>query len=134
LGAYRPLHELDFSAKAAESDTDVGTQIMNEKILIGASWLAVAMPFFFWVRGIVRGSKGDLAAGVVLLVVISLGAMMVVGHSGVFSGIGGLLLLFGLATLIAGSFAKPDCPIKRKDRIAVAMLFIILGILGSMII
>jgi hypothetical protein len=60
--------------------------------------------------------------------------MATTGHSGVFSQIGGLFLLFGIATLVAGSFAKPDCPIKRKDRIALAVLFIILGLFGSMIV
>ncbi len=107
---------------------------MYDKILTAVSLLALALLFFFWVRGIVRGNKGDLAAGIVILILISFGARAVASHSGVISQIGGLLFLFGIATLVAGSFAKPDCPIKRKDRIAIAVLFIILGVLMYLVI
>jgi len=99
-----------------------------------AAIVAIVLPLFFWVRGIVRGSKGDMAAGIVLLLVVSFGAMVVTGHSGVFSQIGGLFFVFGVGTLVAGSFAKVDCPVKRQDRIAIAMLFIVLGIPGLLII
>lgn len=103
--------------------------LVNEKIRTAVVLLALAMSFFFWVRGIVRGNNGDLAAGLVLLIIIVFGAMAVVqGCSCVCLPIGGLLFLFGIATLVTGLFAKPDSLIKRQDRIATAVLFIILGV------
>jgi hypothetical protein len=103
---------------------------MNEMAITVVSNLAFLMPLFFWARGIVRGNKGDMAAGLILLFLISFGALVV---SGDFP-IAGSFLLFGITTLIAGSFAKPDCALKRRDRIAIAILFITLGILGSTLI
>jgi hypothetical protein len=102
-------------------------------ILRAVSLLALVMSFYFWIRGIVRGNKGDLIAGVILLFVISFGAI-VIDHFGVRSVVGALLFLFGVATLVSGSFAKPDCPIKRKDRIIMATMFIVVGIFASLII
>ena len=75
-----------------------------------------------------------MAAGFALLLFFSFGAMRMTGSSAVFSQIGGLFIAFGVTTLIASSYAKPDCPLKRQDRLAIGMLFIVLGIAGSLII
>lgn len=96
---------------------------MNEKTLI-AVWCATLLtPHFFWVRGIVRSNAGDMAAGIVILIVIAFWVCLAGNHSGSHL-FGGILFLFGIVTLIAGSFAKPDCPIPQMIRIFIAILFI----------
>lgn len=53
-----------------------------------------------------------------------------------FSGmgaVGNVWGLFGVATLVAGRYAKPDCPIKKRDRTATAALFIILFVISGLV-
>ena len=106
---------------------------MFEKVITVFSLLVGVVPFFFWIRGIVRGNKGDLRIGLILLVVTSLIAVGLAGASGIFSQLGVVFFLLGIATLVAGSFAKADCLIKRQDRIALASLFMIIGLGGALV-
>ena len=95
-----------------------------------AQIVLAVLSLFFWARGIVRGDRDDLLVGVVLLVVVSCATTIAAGHSGVFSQIGGLYFLFGIATYVAGFFARPDGPVKPRDRSALGCLFIVVGMLG----
>jgi hypothetical protein len=47
-----------------------------------------------------------------------------------FTIIGTFLFIFGVATLLASPLATPNCPLKRKQRIAIAILFMVLGAIG----
>lgn len=100
---------------------------MNTITMNAVFGLAFATPLFFWSRGIVRGSKGDLAAGIVILVIFSFYSLV-----GSCDMAGNLFGLFGVATIVAGRFAKPDCPIQKRNRTAIAALFIILFILSGL--
>ena len=89
--------------------------------------------YLFWGRGIIQSRKDDLILSVVLLVLISLGTLVFIGHSGVFSQIGFLHILFGLETLLVSIIAKPDCPITRGGRVRIGVYAIIIGLLSSTI-
>lgn len=100
--------------------------------------LGLAMPIFFWVRGIGRGNKSDLMAGAIILAFIAFALIAVargiVGWEGAFTIAGLFLVIFGIAALLAESIAKPDCPLRRKHRILIGVLLIALGILGMPVI
>lgn len=100
---------------------------MNE-IIFYLSLLLVALPYFFWGRGIIRGNINDLVMGVTILLII-LGGLVALGGF----QIGGILLfIFGGITLALDYFAKPNCPINRTSRISIAIIIcIVLGVLFS---
>ena len=91
-----------------------------------------ALPFVFWIRGILKGSKNDILAGFIILMAVLLIHLFSSRSSGVFTTIGGILFLFGVATLIAGNFSSPECPIKPKDLSAIGLLFVFLGFCASL--
>ncbi len=95
--------------------------------------LISALPFVFWIRGILKGSKNDILAGFIILMAVLLVHLFTFRSSAVFTAIGGILFLFGVATLIVGNFSSPDCPIKRKDLNAVGLLLVFLGFCASLI-
>ena len=101
-------------------------------------WIAfvfvVAASFAFWGRGIIRGRKGDIVAGLAIFVFICVLLLAGSGTSAVFELVGLLLMLFGVVTLITGCFAKPDCPLPRPHRIALGFAAIILGLIMGMIV
>ena len=107
---------------------------MPDQLLPAVLLVVLAVPFFFWMRGIVRANDRDLVAGLAILTTISAGAVVTVRSSMVFSWIGGSVFLFGIATVVAGFFAKPSSSLSRRDRNALAGLFIVLGICLSIIV
>ena len=100
-------------------------------IAFGALILAA---FFFWGRGMIRARKDDLVAGLVVLIIACWICMIADGSSGSFSQVGGISMLFGFVTLVLSSFAKPDCPLTRQQRITFGIGAITLGLLMGCII
>lgn len=96
--------------------------------VFGLFCLVVLLASFVWARGIVRGRKDDLLAGLAIAAVLS-GTLLATSLStGVFADIGAIAAWFGLVTLAASSFAKPDCPLNRGERAALGVGFMILGL------
>ena len=100
--------------------------------------MLLAIPFlislFFWLRGLLKGSKSDLVLGSLLLLLTTFLAIYVVGHSGVFSPIGGVLLLFGIASLLMQKNAAEKKMMSKNGVIFIGVLLIIIGILMSSIV
>lgn len=93
-----------------------------------------ALSLFFWVRGLVRASMGDLVAGLAILLFISAGILIVLRDSWGFDIVGCILIVFGIGTLAARPFAEDKPPFKRRDLIPAGMLFIVAGILGLIVV
>jgi hypothetical protein len=97
---------------------------------------SIALPvagLFFWGRGVLKSRKSDIILGFSVLALFCLAAVAGSGSSSIFSELGMVALAFGLETLVLSAFAKPDCPINRKERIAVGVGAIVAGALSSMI-
>ena len=97
---------------------------------------SLALPIaglFFWGRGVLRSKKRDAILGFSVLALTCVSALAVSETSEVFTGLGILALVFGVETLIVSAFAKPDCPISRRDRIALGIGALVLGALSSLI-
>jgi hypothetical protein len=103
---------------------------MHDLATTAAMVLLPTLPLFFWVRGIVRASKSDLAAGLLLLLIVCAGIRRMALSSSVFNVIGCILIVFGLATLGAWAFAPNNPLFKRQDLVLVAILFLVLGFAG----
>ena len=103
---------------------------------IASAIAAVALPlaaFFYWARGLIKSRRDDIILGFSILVFVCLASFVLSGSSGVLSGIGILIFLFGVETLIVSAFAKQDCPIKKKDRITLGVAALFAGLFFSMI-
>lgn len=72
------------------------------------------LPALFWVIGLVKGKKSYLTAGIILLILVLISSFI---FGGTPVGFPALFLIFSVTTLIAGCFAKENCPIKRNTRI-----------------
>jgi thiol:disulfide interchange protein len=98
----------------------------------------IAAPFlislFFWGRGLLKGNRDDILLGLVLLVLSSFLAIVVVGHSGVISFIGGFLFLFGIVSLLMRKGAVENRLMSTSGALQIGIVFVILGILASLII
>ena len=90
--------------------------------------------FYFWGRGLIRSSKSDIVLGFSVLALSFVFAAVVSRSSALFSGVGVLALIFGTETLIVSAFTRLDCPISRKERIAVGFGALIGGALLSLIV
>ena len=107
---------------------------MNSIAPIGMVILIPAVGLFFWVRGLVRASMGDLVAGLAILLLVSAGILIVLRDSQGFHIAGCILIVFGVATLGARPFAKDQPPVKRRDLIPAGILFIVVGVLGVIVV
>jgi len=98
---------------------------------------ALALPisgFFFWGRGVVRSSKSDIVLGFSVLALTFVVAVAVSGSSGFFPQIGLVALVFGVETLVVSAFARPDCPIGKKERTAVGVGALVSGAVLSLMV
>lgn len=99
------------------------------------SFAIISLPTFFWVRGIVKSCKSDLIFGFTLLcLAIPVAMSLGYGVGGAIGGFGFAMALLGLATFIASFFAKPNCPLQKRDRSAIAIGFVIIGLFLSSVI
>ena len=98
------------------------------------SLLLPIIGYFFWGRGLVRSSKGDIVLGFCIFALMFVIAVVCSDTSAVFFGLGVLLFFFGVETLVIGTFTRPDCPISRKDRITLGVVAVVLGVFGSLIV
>lgn len=89
--------------------------------------LALGAAIFFWGRGIRRVKKSDLIAGPVILLAMSILLIAVCGGSSVFSIIGGMIALFGIATLLLSIKAPQNGALRKRDIQAIGMGAIIAG-------
>jgi hypothetical protein len=101
---------------------------MNLDPALGLLCLAVLLASFFWVRGIVRGRKDDLIAGLAIAAVLGAILLGTSLSTGAFADIGAIAAWFGLVTLAASAFAKPSCPLNRGERAALGVGFMIAGL------
>jgi hypothetical protein len=91
----------------------------SSRMEIISATLLLALPvaaLFFWGRGILKSRKDDIVLGFSLLALVCLGSVVFSTRSAVFSGLGLVLFIFGVETLIVNAFAKDDCPLSRKER------------------
>jgi hypothetical protein len=90
--------------------------------------LLVLAALFLWARGILKGQKSDLVASPAIV-----GAVCIVitvassGSSAVFSAIGEVLLVYGIGILLLSRWAKPDCPLSKRDQRAIGAGLAIVG-------
>jgi hypothetical protein len=103
-------------------------------MLLEAILLAYSVAFLLWAGGIVLGRKSCLAAAIGILVISSVvaiifGIICVRDASGYTNVCAIALFCFGLGALASNSFAKADCPLKRMQRNAVAILCAFAGIM-----
>ncbi len=96
-----------------------------------AFMILIALPIFFWSRGIIRNHTKDMLAGILFLIIVSSVLMWIIKVS--IPTIGFLFFSFGVATLIAGALAKKDSVLKRQNCNAIGIFFIILGFCTSLI-
>jgi peptidoglycan/LPS O-acetylase OafA/YrhL len=96
--------------------------------------LALGAAIFFWGRGIRNGRKSDLIAGPAILLALCVALFAVNGSSAVFEPIGGLLIVFGVATLLLSLLVRPGGAILRRNVIAIGAGAIIAGGCLAMII
>ena len=95
--------------------------------------LVLVASMFFWGRGMRKGKKSDLLAGPAILLVLCAVLFLLVGNSGVFELIGPIVAIFGICTLALSPFAGPNCPLVKRDRLAIGAGVIILGLVLSTI-
>jgi hypothetical protein len=107
---------------------------MSNAFAISGMILFPVLSLFFWVRGLVRASIGDMVAGLAILLFISAGILIVLRDSRGFDIAGGILIVFGRATLGARPFAKDQPPVKRRDLIPAGILFIVVGAFGVIVV
>ncbi len=107
---------------------------MSNVFAISSVILFPAVSLFFWVRGLVRASLGDMVAGLAILLFISTAILIVLRNARGFDIAGGILIAFGVATLGARPFAKDQPPVKRRDLIPAGILFIVVGVLGLIVV
>jgi hypothetical protein len=105
-----------------------------EIVLIVVSLALPMAGFFFWARGVIKSKKSDIILGFSILALACVGAIVVSDTSAVLSGLGMLSIIFGIETLIVSAFAKPDCPISRKERITLGIGALAVGAFFSMIV
>ncbi|NLX60033.1 MAG: hypothetical protein GXY74_13205 [Phycisphaerae bacterium] len=99
---------------------------------IAALAVAFAVAVGLWGRGLVRGRRGDLLAGAgTLAALCAVAFVMVTGC--VFNLIGLMIGGFGLATFLIGPFAAQDCPLVRRDRLALGAGAVAIGVFLQMI-
>ena len=108
---------------------------MNYELGVAVAFsVLLAFSFFLWGRGMVKSRQDDLALGLGLFMLLCALSFVASSSSAVFSTVGTYCFAFGLETLIVGRFAREACPIKKRDRTALAALFAIGGLLASMIV
>ena len=89
--------------------------------------LVLAAAIFFWGRGILRSRRSDLIAGPSILAALCLALLALSRSSGVFGIVGGLVAVFGLATLLLGAMVRPGNALRRRDILAIGAGAMILG-------
>jgi hypothetical protein len=90
--------------------------------------------YFLWGRGLIKSKKSDLILGFSVLALWCFIAFGVADSSAVFSEVGMLVVIFGIETLVASYFAKPDCPLGKRERVALGTVALIIGFCGTMIV
>jgi hypothetical protein len=105
-----------------------------EIVVYAALALALGAAIFFWGRGIRNGRKSDLVAGPAILVALCITLLVVIGISSVFMLIGGLLFVFGIATLVLSRLARVDGTFCKRNVIAIGAGLAIAGVCLSLII
>ena len=75
-----------------------------------------------------KGSKGDLIAGPLVLLALCASLVAFVPSSEVFGGIGLLVAAFGVGTLVLFAFAESNCPLSKRDILAIGVGMVIAGV------
>ena len=96
--------------------------------------LVLGIAIYFWGRGIRNVRSSDLIAGLAIFVILCIILFVMSADSGVFSLIGELALVFGIATLLLSALARPGSRFPKSTVIAIGVLFIVVGLCASVII
>ena len=91
--------------------------------------LLPVVPLFFWVRGMLKGRRGDLLAGFCIFAATSV--ILLVLPQGSFARAALPPIVLGAATLALNRFAHPDCPLTRRERMGLGWAAVITGLLMS---
>ena len=76
--------------------------------------LLPVVSLFFWLRGILRANKGDLVAGLVILLAICSAILLIAPSSAAFNNVGCILIVYGAGTYVTSHFAKDNRLFKRR--------------------
>jgi len=93
--------------------------------------LLPVVPLFFWVRGMIKGRRGDLLAAFCIFAATSV--ILLVSLKGSFAHAALPPIVLGVATLALSRSAHPDCPLTRRERIGLGWGAVITGLLMSTI-
>ncbi len=96
--------------------------------------LLPAISLFFWIRGLVRTNLGDIAAGLGILLVTCSAVLFILRSSAAFNGVGAVLILYGAGTYVASRFTSDNRWFKRKDLVLSAILFVVVGFCGLIVV
>lgn len=103
---------------------------MSNVFAISGMILFPALSLFFWVRGLVHACMSDLAAGLAILVVTWFVLSWLTWSSAVFSQMGCILIIFGAVTYGTSFVVKDNQLYKRQDVVLAAVVLIVLGFVG----
>jgi hypothetical protein len=92
-------------------------------VLIAILVVAVVL----WARGLIKSNQADMIAGWCVLVFMCMVGIIVAQSSAIFPFLGVTLIVFSIATLAAGAFARATCPIRTGSRVALSIGLILLG-------
>ena len=107
---------------------------MSEVAAVATMILLPLVSLFFWLRGILRANKGDLAAGLAILLAICSAILLIVPSSAAFNNVGSILIVYGAGTYVASCFAKDNRLFKRREVVLSAVLFVVVGFCGLIVI
>lgn len=101
---------------------------------IGLMILLPVISLFFWIRGLIRTSIGDIVAGLGILLATCTAILLIMDSSAAFNNVGGILIVYGVSTYVASRFVKDTPLFKRRELILSAALFVVVGLCGLVII
>jgi hypothetical protein len=107
---------------------------MSDVAAVATMILLPVVSLFFWVRGIVRANKGDLMAGLGILLGTCSAILLIVPSSAAFTDVGCILIVYGAGTYVASCFARDNRLFKRRELVVSAVLFVVVGFCGLIII
>ncbi len=104
-----------------------------DKALVALLIIAWASCYFFWGRGLIKGTKSDAVAGVAIALALVVVLLLTNRSSGVFSLLSLPVAGFGLTTIAAAKASKTVSNDGRKSLMAIGAMSILAGIALSLV-
>lgn len=117
---------LTLSSWINEVDSNIASGIVDVSYLI----ILLLVPLFFWVRGIRKSVKSDIAGGAILLP-IGLFIVLFLKGGDAFALFAGTCLAFLILTPMVVLFTKPNCLFSDKTCFALMLIFLLLILAGT---